>query len=220
MKVALSVLLFVFTYSLSAQQHLIGINGGLLSSNVNNLSGSTSLLAVTDNLNSYSVGITYDFILKNKITIGVAVSYSEKGFTNGMHHPPIDCFPKYICFTTYNLVNQYFSLPIKIGYQFGHKTFFDVHTGVIPSIINHSRMSVTNEDGEDAGNRAESNYYINDAEISLFLDMGVGYRFNNGIRTYLSYSYQQSVNEIDWWINDNNSYIYGLSLTFGIQYEL
>ncbi len=220
MKVALSVLLFVFTYSLSAQQHLIGINGGLLSSNVNNLSGSTSLLAVTDNLNSYSVGITYDFIFKNKITIGVAVSYSEKGFTNGMHHPPIDCFPKYICFTTYNLVNQYFSLPIKIGYQFGHKTFFDVHTGVIPSIINHSRMSVTNEDGEDAGNRAESFYYINDAEISLFLDMGVGYRFNSGIRTYLSYSYQQSVNEIDWWINDNNSYIYGLSLTFGIQYEL
>ena len=220
MKIALSILVLLCSFSLSAQQHLIGIKGGLLSSNVNNLSGHSSLLAVTNNLNSYSVGITYDFIFRNKMTFGVAVSYSEKGFTNGMHHPPIDCFPKTICFTNYNLVNQYFSFPIKIGYQFGHKTFFNIHTGVIPSIINHSKMSVTNEDGEWVGNRAESAYYINDAEISLFLDMSVGYRFNNGIRTYLSYSYQQSVNEIDWWIDDNNSYIYGLSLAFGIQYEL
>ena len=220
MKIALSVLLFVFSFSLSAQQHLIGIKGGILSSGVNNLTGNHSLLAITDNLNSYSVGISYDFILKNKITFGIGVSYSEKGFSNGMCHQPIDCFPKYICYTSYNLTNQYFSAPISVGYQFGTKTYFDIHTGAIPSLINHSRMDVRNEDGEWVGYYSESNYYRNDAELSLFLELGVGYRFNNGIRTYFSYMYQQSVNEIEWWVDENNSYIYGLSFSFGIQYEL
>ena len=217
MKIALSVLLFVFSFSLSAQQHLVGIKGGILSSNINSSQMSSSYLGVTDNLNSYTLGISYDFILKNHISFGVELNYNVKGFTNGLIN---DGHNSLIAYQNYNLKNQYFSIPIKIGYQFGTKTYFDIHTGAIPSLINHSRMSVTDESDNWVGYYSESNYYRSDAELSLFLELGVGYRFNNGIRTYLSYMYQQSVNEINWWIPENKSDIYGFSVVLGIQYEL
>jgi hypothetical protein len=213
-------LLFIFissSISLSAQQHFIGFKAGLLSSNINQLQQDYDYYEYTRNLNSITLGFSYDFVFKSNFTLGAELNYNRKGFTNGVS-VQINFDNN---FNRYELSSKYISLPLKIGYQIGNKAFFDIHTGIISSL----RISNDFKEFDKEGNEIYKPLYFEQytgsyMEASAFLEMGVGYMFERGNRAFISYAFQQSFTNISDWKKSDDLFFYAMSVCIGVQYKL
>lgn len=216
MKKILLLLFLALSFSLSAQQHFIGIKGGLLSSNAKYYGDNYSYYRFITNHNSFSAGLTYDYISKYNFLLGIELNYNEKGFTNGLSQAGFEGE-----FYTYQLYSNYFSIPIKIGYQIGNKTFFNIYTGLIGSWLYEGELKGY-YNGEELFKPLNAPYPYNGTklEAAAFLEMGVGYKFDTGIRTYITYLYQHSFTNIPFYRASDDMYFYGMSVSVGVQYEL
>ncbi len=216
MKKILLILFLALSFSLSAQQHFIGIKGGLLSTNAKYYGDNYSYYELTSNLNSFSAGLTYDFVFKFNFILGIELNYNEKGFTNGTDIIGLHMGDIY----KYELKSKYFSLPIKIGYQIGNKAFFNIYTGLIGSWQYEGDIKQY-LNGEELYKPLNANIYDGTKlEAAAFLEMGVGYKFDIGIRTYITYLYQHSFTNIPFYRASDDMYFYGMSVSVGVQYEL
>jgi len=215
MKKILFIIFLALSFSLSAQQHFIGIKGGLLSTNVKYFGDNHSYYDLTSNLNSFSAGLTYDFVFKFNFILGIELNYNEKGFTNGLSQAGFEGE-----FYTHQLNSKYFSIPIKIGYQIGNKAFFNIYTGLIGSWQYEGNMKEY-FNGEELYSPLSADLYDGTKlEAAAFLEMGVGYKFDIGIRTYITYLYQHSFTNIPFYRASDDMYFYGMSVSVGVQYEL
>ena len=130
MKIIITVLALLLTFSSIGQNHIIGIKSGVNSTNVN----ASNFITNNGSRTGFSSGLTYEFRFKNKFNLGMDFMYFQKGFTNDIIFTDTIGNPTGEKVTTQFNYN-YLSFPIKAGLVFGEKTSGFVNIGLVPSFL-------------------------------------------------------------------------------------
>lgn len=130
MKNLLLIILTISTLKVVGQNYLIGVKGGVNSTNIT----SRNFLSQSYSRTGLTGGLTYEFLFKKHFSIGADLIYNQRGFTNDLvftYNLGNPTGEKYI--TTFNY--DYVSLPIKTGFNIGTKLYGFTNIGVIPSLL-------------------------------------------------------------------------------------
>lgn len=224
------IFLFVFLIPallINAQIHLIGIKSGVNLTNISNANNIT--YSILNERIEYKFGFTgglsYEYVFKNKISLGVDLLYEQKGFeykSNFIYGDPLDPVRGYISeivppLTPYNQYD-FISLPIKISYTFGRNLYGYSSIGFMPSYLIATKHYYDNH-------KYEINSTIEKAkrfEFSGLAELGVGYQFKKRWHVVFSTNYFYAFNGI----NGTNYYLYdniknyGFNASLGLKYQL
>jgi len=195
-----------------AQNHLIGIKGGVSWSNTYNNSTSRK----GDNRTGYSVGLSYEYNLKNHIVLGTDLIYLQEGYK--FHALEADILPNgFEPESNYNY--DFLALPIKVGYTCGNKVSGLINIGLVPSILIYSEHTIRTPEGL-YGEEFNNNKFV----IASLIEVGVNIRMSNRLTfsTLLSYIINISyVNKASYVTFDfDQIYLQNLTLTGGVKYAL
>lgn len=127
MKTTIIIILILTTIEVAAQNHLIGIRGGANCTNIT----SNDFSRETDYRPGITGGVTYEYFLKKRFSIGADIIYNQRGFTDDYE---IQTGEKITDKSNYD----YLSVPVKIGFnnfKSGNKVFSFVRVGLIPSLL-------------------------------------------------------------------------------------
>jgi hypothetical protein len=201
------------------QNHLIGIQGGL---NFTNFTSKESF-ENTSHRTGFIGGVTYDFMLTEKYRIGVDILYSQQGVKdkfiltndNGV----------FIGEEKTEMNYDYFSIPIKFGYELGEKIKMIPKIGIVPAFVMKAETTSPTFDGNGTVTGQETFDHMDN--VSKF-DFGGIVEF--GIETDLSenfilcsnFNYKHSLTTFS-----NSDYFdgqdmrhYGFSVIVGLKYLL
>jgi hypothetical protein len=222
MKKALIIIFTISGFIANAQDHFIGIKGGLSSTNVNE----DVFIGDLDNRLGLSAGISYENIFRKHFSVGADLLYQQRGFKNyvifgnqignqGGFGEPTEL--KY----NYN----YITMPLYAGFYVGEKLFGFTKIGISPSVLVDAR--IITEEYEANGkkypedvNRVTNN--PNRFDFGAQAEIGAGYKLNENLRLNLSLTYFQSLTN-----HTTNSYFpnsdmknFGVVMGFGVKYSL
>lgn len=177
----------------------------------------------TDFIPRATAGITYEYMLTEKLSIGIDALYNQHGQIS------------YITFTDEQgtVVGKgetrhemdYFSLPIKVAYKTSGKLYGYASVGFLPSYLTKSIVRFSGdvllpyEVLEIDVTKMKSNERLNLGGIA---ELGAGYRSNSGVSIYAAIGYQYGVTNIDV-PNSSESYKvkhYGIMASLGVKYAL
>lgn len=219
MKKIFITLLVLFSISSFAQNHYLGLKGGV---NIANISGDN----IPKDASSYigfSAGLSYDFNLKNNILLGADLLYDRKGyidkitFTNeegvsqGLHN-------------TYQQFN-FVSLPIKVGYSIGDKLSAYAYFGIVPSYLINASYFVYEIDKPETSEYKHANdwtEHYSKFELSGLVEVGANYLLTKKFLITLSGNYMHGFNKVEF---DSDfvdlSYFHNrFNISLGIKYAL
>jgi hypothetical protein len=207
---------FLFTFG---QTQFIGFKGGYSLTNI-----STNAFDVHETQPGFSIGITYDYETKNKITFGTEFLYESRGYKNEIIFTDNQGNPTGVKYPTPNHYN-YFALPLKFGYKFGDKFFVLANIGVAPALLQKATITFPLFNYPSITYIGDTTVIFTNPskfDISGFVEIGCGYQISNRFSVVSSFRYQYSFTSMT---NDNyfkNYYInnYGTTLSLGIKYIL
>lgn len=224
------IFLFVFLIPalvINAQTNLIGIKSGVNFTNITNANKLT-YNKIHDHIEykfGFAGSLSYEYVFKNKISLGVDLLYAQKGFeykSNFIYGDQLDPVTGNIIVIAPPLTpyNQYdfISIPIKISYNFGRKLYGISSIGFMPSYL------ITTKHYND-NHQYEINSTIEKAkrvEFSGLLELGAGYQFKKRWHVVFLTSYFYAFNGI----NGTNYYLYndiknyGFNASLGLKYQL
>lgn len=218
-----NLFLFIFaitTLKAAAQNHVIGVKAGANWSDIT----SNNFFSQTDYRAGVTAGLTYEYILTRRFSVGADLIYDQRGFTHditvfgslGIPFPEKGTI-KY----NYN----YLSLPLKAGLNIGNKLYGFMNIGVVPSLLVKARatMPIFNANGERTGSETfDATSIARKFDFAGLAEIGAGYKIGSRIRLYASFAYQRSFTTIT-----NSEYFpgskikhYGMALALGLKYTL
>lgn len=220
MKKIFLLILTISTLKVAGQNHLIGLKGGVNSTNIT----SSNFLSQIDSRTSLTAGLTYEFLVKKYFSIGTDLIYNQRGFTNNFVLADNLGNPTGEKYTT-KFNYDYASLPIKTGFNIGTKLYGFTNIGVIPSLLVDARTiePTFDTDGKFTGNKAvDVANRVSKFDFAGLFEFGGGYKLNGRYWLFTSFSYQHSFTTIT-----NSDYIAnskirhnGMNLTMGLKCAL
>ncbi len=187
MRKLLLLILLLATFKLNAQTHLIGLKGGL---SLTNVTPGLFYEKFFNNRPGISGGISYEYQFKSKFYLGADLVYNERGYrtTTFLKNDNGSQFGKYNS-PGYSL--NYLSVPLKAGINFGEKFYGFVDAGIMPSFIllANTYMLILKEESLSY-EKIDSREFTPKIDITLFNDVGAGFKINNKNRLFTSVSFQ------------------------------
>lgn len=228
MKKYLTLILIVLTSYAFSQGHFVGMKGGLSFSKVRD---AVFYAKNIDMRKGFTVGLTYEYKLKNNILLGADLLYMQKGynfdisFTNEegivvgegkSHH-------------NYN----YISLPLKVGYSIGGKVSGFFNLGIVPALLTDAYYDISDPEGilpnMDEFKKQDIKESTPNFELSGLAEIGANYKINESFLLTTAIAGQYGFTAITNFDNVENSIFdsqdntmknYGLYWTFGLKYAL
>ncbi len=216
------IVLFLFITNFStlyAQQHLIGIKGGINWANIN-LPTTLSDLVLHESKTGFIGGLTYEYLFKKYFSLSADVLYAQYGFLGdrgGIYSRSLSGTER----SRYEY--NYLSMPIKAGYRIGDKIYGFVNLGLTPSILRESsiKIDIYSYIVDPAFTR-----YIGSQpaqfDIAGIIELGGGCKIKSRAFLFTSLAYQQSFTTFS-----NDNYLagirprhYGISLSVGLKYAI
>lgn len=177
-----------------AQKHLIGVKSGLNFSNIYNDNSATKY----EYQSGLSGGLTYELFFKKNFSLGLDFIYNERGFKRDIYPTLNNGAPTGEKITeSYN--NNYFSVPIKVGYTFGKKIFGFVNIGICPSFLLNAKASAIYFDKNGNNASSETKDFMErvlKVDLAILSEVGLGYKLKNKYYFYTSVSNQTSFGPI------------------------
>jgi len=219
-KKLLMIILTGISMNVSGQVHSIGIQFG---SNLTNLTASNSF-ADSKFRTGIIGGFNYEFLFKNKYSLGADLLYSQQGFKDN------------VTFTDEsgniiggnaetNFYYDYLVLPIKFGYSIGHNLKGFAKIGVCPSILLKAETTLPKvySEGNVAGYEAfDVKDNVSKFDLGGLIELGADYGVRDNLKLVTSVSFRQSITTFS-----NSDYFseckmrhYGIALSLGLKYNL
>ena len=220
MKNILLIILIIATLKVAGQNHLIGVKGGVNSTNIT----SSNFISQSDSRTGLTAGLTYEFLFKKHFSIGADLIYNQRGFTNDLVFTDNLGNPtgeKYTSKFNYD----YISLPIKTGFNIGTKLYGFTNIGVIPSLlVNAKTITPTfDTDAKFTGNETfDVTNRVSKFDFAGLVEIGGGYKFKGRYWLFTSFSYQHSFTTItnsEYFANSKIRHN-GMALTIGLKCAL
>lgn len=217
MKHILSCLLAMTAMSASAQTQLIGIRGGIMSTNVTGtVSGH-----VPEMKTGFSGGLSYEYRTKGLFQFGADLLYQRRGFTTTLAFS-IPQQPVFVAVPA-RFDHNYIALPLKAGVHFGKKISGFANLGVMPALRINGNLSWEAQSYIGGVYPAESNKRIDARVFDLagLAELGAGYSITPRIQLSVSAGLQYSFTHYNQYnyLDENNNH-YGISGSAGIKYIL
>jgi opacity protein-like surface antigen len=192
MKKLLLLILIALSMSAGAQEHTIGVRGGL---NFTNITGADYYRDM-ENRKGMNAGITYEWQLPGKIRLGMDVLYSEQGY--------IDYFVEMDEFgnkgNTYEIKNNYdyLSVPIKIGYAIGEKIKLIPRIGIVTSYLLNAEtiLPAMTVNGETYESQTYQLGNIRKFDLAGLAELGVEFKLSDHLLLEPDLAYKYSFNGI------------------------
>lgn len=214
----LFIILFVlFCISSFAQNHYVGAQFGLNSSRAFGV----DFVENNKNINLFSAGLTYNYQFKNNILLGSGLLYDPRGslskisLTNeeGIVQAKVDMKSRF----------NYFSIPLKVGYQFGQKWSGFAYLGLLPSYLLNAENTfpeVNTFDGSYEDEHIDVTESMNRFDLSAMLELGSNYQLNDKLALYITGSYLRGITEV--YKNADSPFIkyYRFNISLGAKYKL
>ena len=212
MKKLIVIILTIVSYNAVAQTQLIGIKGGVSQTNIFSYEPTIRILeSYQKSRTGFSGGITYEYLINNKFSLGADFIYNQRGYISGE-----------LNFSKSLYTYDFLSIPIKAYYNYGKKIigFFDL--GFIPSILIDAKSTTTyyySREDRYSYNVTKDNKMFDFAGIG---EIGIGYKLKK-MYLYSSMSMQWSINTINdhyytWGSRDYRHN--GRTLSLGVKYAL
>jgi hypothetical protein len=220
MKNILLIILTIATLKVAGQNHLIGVKGGVNSTNIT----SSNFISQSDSRTGLTAGLTYEFLFKKHFSIGADLIYNQRGFTNDLVFTDNLGNPTgEKCTSKFNY--DYISLPIKTGFNIGTKLYGFTNIGVIPSLlVNAKTITPTfDTDAKFTGNETfDVTNRVSKFDFAGLVEIGGGYKFKGRYWLFTSFSYQHSFTTItnsEYFANSKIRHN-GMALTIGLKCAL
>lgn len=218
MKKALLILLTVMALNAAGQNHLVGVKGGVNFTNITFKHHSD-----TDFRIGATVGATYEYRFKNRLSVGADLMYDQRGYEMIMGFIMIDESGNehYLNSFTYRSYSDYVSLPLKFGFNFGNKFHGFINIGLIPSLLINAKVIRPLFDDDFNVLEEEHEYDASEGtrkfDIAGFAEIGAGYKFCGRYWIFASLAFQHSFisyNAFGKWYHN------GMSANIGVKYAL
>lgn len=217
MKKIFITLLVLFSISSFAQNHFVGVQVGLNTSNV----FGTDYTNDFTNLNSFSAGLTYDYKLKHNFLLGSGLLYDCRGSI--VEATYIDEEGNSLGVIIVKSRLGYLSLPLKVGYQIGKKWSGYVYFGLVPSYLLKAENIFpkwTTSGISDEKEVTDMTSYMNRFDLSAILELGSNYQVNNKFTLFVSGSYLRGFTEVHKNSGTPFAKYYRLNISLGLKYAL
>lgn len=215
-------LLFAFIFgslSLSAQNHVLGFFGGMSST----LADTKEAPAAAKPRSGVSIGFaTYDLFLTKRWYISSGLEYNEKGY-QGMKIKYVIPTAEYYVISDY--VYNYFSMPLKLGYNYGKKLYGFAGVGVVSSYLWSAakRSKSFDENGNLLREGSSGNHFaLTKFDFSGILEAGLGYKIQGKVWIYSSFAFHRSLNTMttEKYYPNGSLFHYGYTAVLGIKHVL
>ncbi len=222
MKITLIFIFTISTLKVAGQNHLIGVKGGVNSTNI-----ISKYLGTSQPRTGITAGLTYDYLFKQYFSIGADFIYNQRGFTDDFILS--DDFGNVTLEKNMIKFNyDYISLPIKTGFNIGTKLFGFTNIGVIPSLLVDAKSTVPifDTDSKFIGyEKFDVTNRVSNFDFAGLFEMGGGYKLKGRYWLFTSFLYQRSFTSITTVTNSDyiaNSKIQhnGMNLTIGLKCRL
>jgi len=214
MKLILIIILALTTLEVAAQNHLIGVKGGVNRTNV-----TSDFSGQTDHRLGVSGGIAYEYFLKQRFSIGADLIYNQRGFTSDLTTPTNEKIT-----LKYNY--DYLSVPVKAGYYNRTIKIFDfVKLGLIPSLLINAKTKTPKFDtnGKITGTETFNvTNTVSEFDLAGLVEIGGSHKIVDRLWITTSLMYQHSLTSISnpEYFSDIDIRHNGISLNIGLQWEL
>lgn len=213
MKKVILIILTITSLTVSGQNHLFGVKGGVNISN--DKFNDDPIHFETKNTVSYIRGLTYEYLLNKHFSLGAELLYEQRGWNVDV--PTFDELGNPGKTLTNKEDFSYLSLPIKVGYRIGGKLYGFMNLGAIPARLLSCKVTHPIENG-GAVYDVYSQY--KNYDIAALAEFGGGYKIKDRIRLFSSFTYQHSLitANVPRDIYSLELTHYGMSLTIGVKY--
>lgn len=211
------MLTIVISIPALGQNHFIGLKSGINWTNVN----STNFINNNENRAGFNGGLTYEYLLNKKFSVGIDFLYYQKGFTNDI------VFTDELGNPTGEGANSefnynYLSLPLKGGFVIREKISGFANLGIIPSVLIDSETIMTAIDGfaEETTNNVTDK--VTKFDLGGLVEIGANYKLLTDFLISASIGYQHSFTSItnDNYFSNAEARHYGAVLSIGLKYSL
>lgn len=214
MKNYIVVFLSVVTFSVHAQKHLVGLQGGLNFANV-----SATYFPEQGPRTGIIAGFSYEYLVRKHFSVGADILYAQRGFTTKLTF--INSSGQITDKNFKSKFNyEYVSIPVKASFKFGNKFYGFGNVGIVPSILVSAIRTLPDL---GSGNPTSSMYSnVTKFDLAGIIELGTGYKIENRYWVFASAGFQQSFTTLS---NPNyfaadKIYHYGLIISIGVKYSI
>ena len=215
-KIVLILVLVIITTLAYSQKQLIGVNGGIVFSNI-----STDFDLYKDKTykTDWSANLNYERFLSKNFSIEIGISYIKKGFTD------------YFVWTNengdelrtdeYNNSYEYLSIPIGTKYTIGNKLKGIGIIGISPAYLIKGTI-ISPDYIEIYNHKKDITKYPNRFDLNAFIGVGISYKILKQFELNLNGTFNHSLISMtkkDYFEN-NKIYNYFYNVNIGLKYYL
>lgn len=216
MKVVLAAFIALIAIPVFAQNHFVGIQGGV---------GWTDVIADNSTLSEdlrqgINAGLTYEYHFRKRFHLGAEMTYAQRGFTNSI----------FITDQTGNVLSEraiikwnydYLSVPVKGGFHLGNEFRVFLNLALVPSLLLRAEtiapsVEVPGLEVFDVTDR------VNAFDLAGLIEAGAGFRFHDRMWASASFIFQESITPFtnqNYFQNANGRHR-GMAVLIGIKYAL
>lgn len=217
MKTLFLALLVIVTLEASGQNHLVGLTGSINRTNIR----SSNFQRFADPRLGISGGITYEYFLKKRFSVGTDVVYIRQGFRDNFE-TPVDQEG------TYKFHYDYLSVPLKAGYTkfgMGNNLSGFAKAGLVPSFLISAEtiMPVFNDNIEITGTETtDITSRVSSFDLAGLVEIGGGYKVIDRLWLTASFMYQHSFTSITTTEYFSNAEMrhHGLTFNLGLKWAM
>ena len=215
MRKIITVLIIVFSIPVFGQNHVIGLMSGMNWTNVN----SSNFITNNENRTGFNGGLTYEYKLNNKYSLGMDLLYFQKGFASDIIFRDDTGNPtgeKATLVFNYD----YLSFPIKGGFFIGNKISGFISLGLVPSILINAKTTEPKIEGFINEKTTDVTDRVTKFDFGGLLEIGTNYKFGDKFLIFTSFAYQQSFTTITNadYFSDSKIKHYGMTISIGLKY--
>jgi len=213
--VLISILVIITTLTYS-QKQLVGINGGIVFSNIStDMDWANNRIFKTD----WSSNINYERFVSKNISIEVGVNYTKKGYID--YFVWTDEYGNELGKDKYTNSYEYLSIPIEAKYTIGNKLKGMIIIGISPAYLIKA-TTIIPDYIEIYDHKKDITKYPNRFDLNTFTGIGISYRilkrFEININGTFNHSLISMTNK-DFFKN-YKIYNYFYSVNIGLKYYL
>jgi hypothetical protein len=196
---AILLLILLFTCAhISAQNHYLGLRGGV---NFSKMQSSSAFNRYVNMKLGACAGVTYEYAINDVAGLGVDLLYNQRGFKYSQYHPYR---------ISYAIGIDYLSVPLKVTLKSRKPFHFKLNFGVMPSkVIRIGGFS-------RPGMRRDLDYTGLGMDVSMLAEMGVGKETKGGTRWYFLAGYQYGAVQHKMFDGTSNKNLNHADITFSV----
>jgi hypothetical protein len=222
MKKLAVIVLMIISINASAQIRHIGISAGLGLTGI--AKTNSQFFNDAETRQGLSAGLTYEYTLKNNISISAGITYNQRGFRipydlkDNAGNPIVE--DEAIKFNY-----DYLSLPLKAGYRFGDKVFGFGNIGIVPAFLVNAKQfhpGYKTDAVQVGAETVDVSEYVSKFDFATLIEIGAGYNINEKYSVNTTVTYQRSLSTFstyDYFEDDHLRHT-GLTLSIGVRYRL